>query len=288
MTSRLRSTLISADDGTQHIPNEGLAFERATPWTPRNSRGVCIPVHGVMGAYARRSIDIYDSFVENEDTFNLQLKMAYDRVRYSRSLAFQLWDTYDHTLTHLLHMWRWIVSSNALLVNHSFALTCSLSVCVSRNIYCKPIVKVRKVALTKLDGCDSAATEPLKELNPSLVAFNKKLWQNSRRQLNSGKVETCWFQSLLASPAYLLEINGENPCGCSRLLQSLRSLLRSLYDEVVSKIFSDFVEFLQVQETSDVSFLSTENHTSRAQQRSRGELDNNQSLIFAVAGSDNT
>ncbi|MCJ1468434.1 hypothetical protein MMC07_007062 [Pseudocyphellaria aurata] len=217
---------------------------------------------------------IFDSFVANVDTYQLQLEMAYDgKLGYSQSLAFQLWDTYGHTPTELGHMWKWAVSSKALPSSHGFTLHCGRPACVSRNIHCQPIAEAMEVDRSKLGGCNAVVTESSKELDPSLVAFNMKLWQDSQRQEGSG---------------YLLDFDWEHGSGCSRLLQSLRSFLRTIYDKLVSQIVSHSLEFLQVQKAPDVSFLFTENYASRAKQQPREELDSNQPLIFAVAGSGKT
>lgn len=105
----------------------------------------------------------------------------------NHSLAMLLWDTYGHTPTRLLHMWRWAKSSDAFsMCPCAFDTKCGRPACKAWNFYYKDYAS-KLMTFEANSYCQGAGAKILAELDPSLTSFNEKLWSDVADRSGNGK-----------------------------------------------------------------------------------------------------
>lgn len=105
----------------------------------------------------------------------------------NHSLAIVLWDTYGHTPTRLLHMWRWAKSSDAFsMCPWAVDTECARPACKAWDYYYQE--RASKLMTFKANSyCQGAGAKILAELDPSLISFNNKLWSDVADRSGNGE-----------------------------------------------------------------------------------------------------
>jgi hypothetical protein len=88
---------------------------------------VCFSGFELIAANRSRVLDIMKNFVNYQDMHQIQMEKV---LTTSNILAMQLWETYGHTPTRLLYMWRWAKSSDAVsMCQQVYNAGCARPIC---------------------------------------------------------------------------------------------------------------------------------------------------------------
>lgn len=247
-------------------------------WDEKHSR------EGERNLYPRASDPIEDkylkdgvleSFVYNQEMYHILMEMKTVGPSLNHSLAMLLWDTYGHTPTRLLHMWRWAKSSDAFsMCPCAFDTKCGRPACKAWNFYYKDYAS-KLMTFEANSYCQGAGAKILAELDPSLTSFNEKLWSDVADR----------------SGNELLFPGGPDRPQHYQFLYSLQSFFSTMYNKLISSTIMDAIKVLQLPTTPDVSFLLIDEERADRHEQGLNEEQNSGQIpliLFAVAGSGKT